>query len=117
VFFPFLPEAPYAQIQVAMTHYKEMAKPDRDRSEAKSAEEEFQTFLAKYPEGSASAKGAATLARCTGSAGGRRLQHWLLLLRERRQASFCRQTALCNQALSSLTAGPTEALWIAGRYF
>jgi outer membrane protein assembly factor BamD len=50
VFFPFLPEAPYAQIQVAMTHYKEMAKPDRDRTEAKSAEEEFQTFLAKYPK-------------------------------------------------------------------
>src|SRR6201984_131549 len=50
VFFPFLPEAPYAQIQVAMTHYKEMAKPDRDRTEAKAAEEEFQTFLAKYPK-------------------------------------------------------------------
>ena len=49
VFFPFLPEAPYAQIQVAMTHYKEMAKPDRDRTEGKAAEEEFQTFLAKYP--------------------------------------------------------------------
>src|SRR6266853_1863307 len=27
-----------------------MAKPDRDRTEAKSAEEEFQTFLAKYPK-------------------------------------------------------------------
>jgi outer membrane protein assembly factor BamD len=50
VFFPFLPEAPYAQIQVAMTHYKEMAKPDRDRTEAKASEEEFQTFLAKYPK-------------------------------------------------------------------
>src|SRR5258708_14475007 len=50
VFFPFLPEAPYAQIQVAMTHYKEMAKPDRDRTEAKSSEEEFQTFLAQYPQ-------------------------------------------------------------------
>jgi len=50
VFFPFLPEAPYAQIQVAMTHYKEMAKPDRDRTAAKAAEEEFQTFLAKYPK-------------------------------------------------------------------
>jgi outer membrane protein assembly factor BamD len=49
VFFPFLAEAPYAQIQVAMTHYKEMEKPDRDRSEARAAEEEFQTFLAKYP--------------------------------------------------------------------
>src|SRR5881394_3082879 len=50
VFFPFLPEAPYAQIQVAMTHYKEMAKPDRDLTEAKAAEEEFQTFLTKYPK-------------------------------------------------------------------
>ena len=49
VFFPFLPEAPYAQMQVAMTHYREMEKPDRDRTEARSAEEEFQTFLAKYP--------------------------------------------------------------------
>src|SRR5262245_25263713 len=27
VFFPFLPEAPYAQIQVAMTHFKQMEKP------------------------------------------------------------------------------------------
>jgi outer membrane protein assembly factor BamD len=50
VFFPFLPEAPYAQIQVAMTHYKEMEKPDRDRTDARAAEEEFQTFLAKYPK-------------------------------------------------------------------
>jgi len=50
VFFPFLPEAPYAQIQVAMTHYKQMEKPDRDRTEAKAAEDEFQTFLAKYPK-------------------------------------------------------------------
>ena len=50
VFFPFLPEAPYAQAQVAMTHFKQMEKPDRDRSEAKAAEEEFQTFLQKYPK-------------------------------------------------------------------
>jgi outer membrane protein assembly factor BamD len=50
VFFPFLPEAPYAQLQVANTHYKQMDKPDRDRTEAKAAEEEFQTFLAKYPK-------------------------------------------------------------------
>src|SRR5690349_6759129 len=27
VFFPFLPEAAYAQMQVAMTHYREMEKP------------------------------------------------------------------------------------------
>ena len=50
VFFPFLPEAPYAQLQVANAHYKEMAKPDRDRTEAREAEDEFQTFLQKYPQ-------------------------------------------------------------------
>jgi outer membrane protein assembly factor BamD len=50
VFFPFLSEASYAQSQVAMTHFRQMEKPDRDRTEAKAAEEEFQTFLAKYPK-------------------------------------------------------------------
>ena len=50
VFFPFLEQASYAQIQVAMTHFKQMEKPDRDRTEAKAAEEEFQTFLTKYPK-------------------------------------------------------------------
>src|SRR6266436_4673007 len=50
VFFPFLPEAAYAQLQVANAHYQQMAKPDRDRSEARAAEEEYQTFLSKYPK-------------------------------------------------------------------
>src|ERR1700740_3271880 len=40
VFFPFLPEAAYAQLQVANAHYQQLAKPDRDRSECKAAEEE-----------------------------------------------------------------------------
>jgi hypothetical protein len=37
-------------LQVANAHYRQMAKPDRDRTEAKAAEEEFQTFLEKYPK-------------------------------------------------------------------
>ena len=49
VFFPFLPEAVSAQMQVAMCHYNQMEKPDRDRSQARDAEEEFQIFLQKYP--------------------------------------------------------------------
>jgi outer membrane protein assembly factor BamD len=49
IFFPMLPEAAYAQLQVAMTHYKQMEKPDRDRTHARAAEDEFQTFLTKYP--------------------------------------------------------------------
>ena len=50
VFFPFLQEASYAQLQVANVHYQQMAKPDRDRTECKAAEEEYQTFLTKYPK-------------------------------------------------------------------
>jgi outer membrane protein assembly factor BamD len=49
VFFPFLPEATYAQLQVAMAHFRQMEKPDRDRTEALAAEDEFQIFLQKYP--------------------------------------------------------------------
>ncbi|MGB2620960.1 MAG: outer membrane protein assembly factor BamD [Candidatus Acidiferrum sp.] len=49
VFFPFLPEATYAQMQVAMAHYRQMEKPDRDRTQAYAAEDEFQIFLQKYP--------------------------------------------------------------------
>jgi outer membrane protein assembly factor BamD len=50
VFFPFLSEASYAQLQVAMAHYRQLEKPDRDRTQARAAEEEFQTFLQKYPK-------------------------------------------------------------------
>lgn len=49
-FFPMLPEAPYAQMQVAMVHYRQLAKPDRDRTEAEFAEQEFQNFLKSYPD-------------------------------------------------------------------
>ena len=49
IFFPMLPEAAYAQLQVAMTHFKQMEKPDRDRTQAHAAEDEFQVFLSKYP--------------------------------------------------------------------
>ena len=48
-FFPFLDEAPYAQLQIGMAHYHQMEKPDRDRAEAVEAEAELQTFLEKYP--------------------------------------------------------------------
>jgi len=50
VFFPFLDEAAYAQMQVAMCHYRMMEKADRDSSQAQSAEDEFRAFLLKYPQ-------------------------------------------------------------------
>jgi outer membrane protein assembly factor BamD len=49
-FFPFLDEATYAQMQVAMSHFRMMEKADRDPTQARLAEQEFQTFLLKYPK-------------------------------------------------------------------
>lgn len=49
-FFPFLPEAAYAQMQVGMAHYRMMGKPDRDATQGHLAEQEFQTFLLTYPK-------------------------------------------------------------------
>src|SRR5271170_3370656 len=48
-FFPFLDESAYAQMQVGMAHFRMMEKADRDDSQAQFAEDEFQTFLLKYP--------------------------------------------------------------------
>src|SRR3981081_1219800 len=36
--------------QVVRAHYRRMEKPDRDRSQAQLAEQEFQTFILKYPK-------------------------------------------------------------------
>ncbi len=49
-FFPYLPEAAYAQYQVGMSHYRRLEKPDRDRTHARLAEVEFQEFLKKHGE-------------------------------------------------------------------
>lgn len=49
-FFPTAPEAPESQLRAGMCHYRLMAKPDRDRAEAKQAEAEFKEFLLKYPD-------------------------------------------------------------------
>ncbi len=50
-FFPYLDEASMAQFRVGMAHYRQMEKPDRDNTQAQLAEQEFQTYLLKYPQG------------------------------------------------------------------
>jgi outer membrane protein assembly factor BamD len=61
VFFPFLDEAAYAQMQVGMAHYRMMEKSDRDNSQAEAAEDEFQAFLLKYPQSPLAPKAAQHL--------------------------------------------------------
>ncbi len=48
--FPMLPEAAEAQMRVALSHYRLMEKPDRDRTHAVRAEEELKVFLKTYPD-------------------------------------------------------------------
>jgi outer membrane protein assembly factor BamD len=47
-FFPTMAEAAEAQMRVAMIHYREMEKSDRDSTHAKRAEQEFQKLLLNY---------------------------------------------------------------------
>ena len=47
-FFPTMAEAAEAQMRVAMIHYREMEKSDRDSTNAKRAEQEFQKLLLNY---------------------------------------------------------------------
>lgn len=49
-FFEFLDEAAYAQYRIGMAHFRRMEKPDRDRSQARMAEQEFQSFVLRYPD-------------------------------------------------------------------
>lgn len=49
VFFPNTEEAAYAKLQVGMSHYRRMEKPDRDRTYTRLAEDALQRFLSEYP--------------------------------------------------------------------
>jgi outer membrane protein assembly factor BamD len=49
-FFPTMPEAAEAQMRVAMIHYREMEKADRDSTQARRAEQEFQRLLTNFPD-------------------------------------------------------------------
>ena len=51
-FFPTAPEAPEAKYRAGMSHFRLMGKPDRDLSEALSAQQQFKEFLEKYPDNS-----------------------------------------------------------------
>ncbi len=49
-FFPNMEEAVEAQYKVAMIHYNQMDKPDRDSTHARRAEMEFKELLQNYPD-------------------------------------------------------------------
>lgn len=48
-YFPTHPRADYAQFRLAMTHYEQMPKAERDQTETKAALEQFALFRERYP--------------------------------------------------------------------
>ena len=49
-FFPTSEDADDAQMKIAMTHYLQMEKPDRDRTQALAAEREFKNLIDEFPD-------------------------------------------------------------------
>jgi outer membrane protein assembly factor BamD len=51
-FYPTNRRADYAQFKLGMAHFRQMRGPQRDQTETREAVREFETFVARYPNGS-----------------------------------------------------------------
>ncbi len=51
-FFPNHARADYAQYKLALSHFAQMLKPDRDQKETREAIRELETFVARFPNSS-----------------------------------------------------------------
>ena len=113
IFFPMLSEAAYAQLQVAMTHYKQMEKPDRDRTHARAAEDEFQTFLSKYPNDPLAPKAEQRLREVQEllAEGDFRIGYYYYV-KEDKKAAESRLRAIVNRY--PLYSKSDQALWMLG---
>lgn len=60
-FFPNSPHTAYAQYRAAMCHYRQLEKPDRDRTHTLRAEREFQLLLKNFSDSEYAADGAIRL--------------------------------------------------------
>jgi len=114
VFFPMLPEAAYAQLQVAMAHFRQMEKPDRDRTQAREAEDAFQTFLQKYPNDPLGDKAAQHLREVQEvlAEGDFRIGNFYYTTRGDKRAAASRLATLVNRY--PLYSKADKALWMLG---
>jgi outer membrane protein assembly factor BamD len=48
-YYPTNKRADYAQYRLALAHFKQMRKPERDQTETRDTIKELQTFVARYP--------------------------------------------------------------------
>jgi outer membrane protein assembly factor BamD len=114
VFFPMLPEAAYAQLQVAMAHFRQIEKPDRDRSQAKDAEDAFQVFLQKYPNDPLAPKAEQYLRNVQEvlAEGDYRIGYFYFYTRGDKRAAASRLAAMVNRYPYYSKAD--HALWMLG---
>jgi outer membrane protein assembly factor BamD len=114
VFFPMLPQAAYAQLQVAMAHFRQMEKPDRDRSQARDAEDEFQTFLTKYPNDPLASKAEQHLREVQEvlAEGDYRIGYFYYYGKGDKRAAASRLVSLVNRY--PLYSKADQALWMLG---
>ena len=114
VFFPMLPEAAYASLQVAMAHYRQMEKPDRDRTQALEAEDAFQSFLQKYPKDPLADKAAQHLREVQEvlAEGDFRIGYFYYTTRGDKRAAASRLATLVNRY--PLYSKADRALWMLG---
>jgi outer membrane protein assembly factor BamD len=114
VFFPMLPEAAYAQLQVAMAHFRQIEKPDRDRSQARDAEDAFQIFLQKYPNDPLAPKAQQYLRDVQEvlAEGDYRIGYFYYYTRGDKRAAASRLAAMVNRY--PLYSKADRALWMLG---
>jgi outer membrane protein assembly factor BamD len=114
VFFPMMPEASYAKLQVAMAHFRQMEKPDRDRTEALSAEDAFQVFLQKFPNDPLAPKAEQHLREVQEvlAEGDFRIGYFYYTTKGDKRAAASRLVALVNRY--PLYSKSDQALWMLG---
>jgi outer membrane protein assembly factor BamD len=62
--YPTHARAHYAQYKLALSHYEQMAAPQRDQTQTKEAVAEFQIFVDRFPNSSLINEGQAKLQEC-----------------------------------------------------
>src|SRR5437899_11619843 len=97
-----------------MAHYRQMEKPDRDRTQAREAEEACQTFLEKYPKDPLADKAAQHLREVQEvlAEGDYRIGYFYYTTRGDKRAAASRLAALVNRY--PLYSKAAHALWMLG---
>jgi outer membrane protein assembly factor BamD len=112
-FFPTSDDADDAQMKIALTHYNQMEKADRDSSQAKAAEREFKAFLEEFPDSPLRDEAAQKLRdvqEVLGNSNLRVANHYLLLKRYDASIRRIKWTVRDYPDFSRLD----EALWVLG---